>query len=108
MAKAPDLLAQHDGTDGAYQGGVQSAGEQEAQRGVGVQALVHSGDELVADVAADGFFIVGQILPDGGQIGVADELAVGVVMARREGADLLAQSHQVLASLAKTMDPSAS
>ena len=53
-----DLLAQHLGGDGAHQGGVQPAGEQEAQRGVRVQPLVHAGDQLVADVAADGVQIV--------------------------------------------------
>ena len=94
--ESADLLAQHQGADGAHQRGIQSAGEQEAQRSVGVQPLIHTGDQLVADGAADGLQIVMAILRDGGQVGVADELAVCVIMPRREGADLLAQADEVL------------
>ena len=90
-----DLLAQHQGADGAHQRGIQAAGEQEAQRGVGVQPLVHTGDQLVADGVADGFQIVMAVVRDGGKVGVADELAAGVVVAGREGADLLAQADEV-------------
>ena len=94
--ESADLLPQHQRADGAHQRGIQSAGEQEAQRGVGVQPLVHTGDQLVADGAADGFQIVMAIVRDGGEVGVADELAAGVVVAGREGADLLAQADKVL------------
>ena len=50
--KGADLLPQHQGADGAHQRGIQSAGEQEAQRSVGVQPLIHTGDQLVADGTA--------------------------------------------------------
>ena len=93
--ESADLLPQHQRTDGAHQRGIQSAGEQEAQRSVGVQPLIHTGDQLVADGAADGLQIVMTILRNSGQVGVADELAVCVIMPRREGADLLAQADEV-------------
>ncbi len=35
------------------------------------------------------------VVRDGGEVGVADELAAGVVVAGREGADLLAQADEV-------------
>ena len=96
--KGADLPAQDHGADGAHQGGVQPAGEQEAQRGVGVQPLVHGGDQLLADPAADGVQVPvpGHVVPGhGGGVGVADEPALGVVVARGEGKDLAAQTHQV-------------
>ena len=91
-----DLLSQHQCADGAHQRGIQAAGEQETQRSVGVQPLIHTGDQLVADGAADGFQIVMAILRNGGQVGVADKLAVCVIMPRREGTDLLAEADKVL------------
>ena len=91
-----DLLSQHDGADGAHQGGVQAAGEQEAQGSVSVQSLVNAGDQLVADVLAGGLQIVVGVTADGGQVGVTDELSVGVIVTGREGADLLAQADEVL------------
>ena len=93
--ESADLLPQHQRADGAHQRGIQSAGEQEAQWSVGVQPLIHTGDQLVADGAADGLQIVMTILRNSGQVGVADELAVCVIMPRREGADLLAEADEV-------------
>ena len=84
--KGADGLTQGVGGDGAHQAGVQTAGEQEAQRRVGVQPLFHSGDELFPDGMADCVQTVVAVSGDGGQIGVADELAVGIVVAGREGA----------------------
>ena len=44
---------------------------------------------------ADGLQIVVAIVRDGGEIGVADEFAVSIVMARREGADLFTKTNEV-------------
>ena len=82
--------------DGAYQGGVQTAGEQEAHLGVGHQPLLHARHQLVMNLTADRLQI---IVADGfhmGDIPVADELAVLIVMAGREGHDLVCQPHQTL------------
>ena len=94
--KGADLLAQDLRGDGAHQTGVQAAGEEEAQRGVRVQPLLHPGDELRPDVFAHGLQVVLPVHVHGGQIGVADELAAGVVVAGREGEDLLAHADEVL------------
>ena len=91
-----DLLLQHDGGNGADQAGVQPAGEEEAQRRVGVQPLVDPGDELIANMLAGGLPVVPAVFAYRGKIGVADEGSPGVVVPRREGTDLLAQAHQVL------------
>ncbi len=50
MAKVRIGLPSFLAADGADQGGVQAAGKQEADGGVGVQPLIHAGDELFADV----------------------------------------------------------
>ena len=44
---------------------------------------------------ADGLQIVVAIVRDGGEIGVADEFAVSIVMARREGTDLFTKTNEV-------------
>ena len=80
-------------------------GEEEAQRRVGVQALFHGLGELFADLGIDGGQVVGHIGLHRGEVGEADELAVGIVVAGREGIHLIHQSHQFFASLAKTMSP---
>ena len=90
-----DLLPQNYGADGAHQGGVQPAGEQEAQGSVRVQPFIHRRDQLVADVAADGLQVIGGVLRDGGEIRIADKFSVRVIVSRREGADPLTQPHQV-------------
>ena len=94
--ESTDLLPQHQRADGAHQRGIQSAGEQEAQWSVGVQPLIHTGDQLVADGTADGLQIVMAVFRYCGEVGVADKLAVCVIMPRREGTDLLAEADKVL------------
>ena len=93
--KRPDLFSENLGRDGADKAGIQAAGEQEAERRVGVKPLFHARDELFADGLRDGVEIVVRILRDRGQVRVADEFAVLVVMARREGEDVGAEADEV-------------
>ena len=94
--KGADFLAEELGGDGADKAGIQSAGEQEAERRVGVEPLFHARDELLTDLFAYGVQIVPGVFRHRGEVGVADEFAVGVVVARREGHDALAQTDEVL------------
>ena len=82
--------------NGADQRGVEAAGEQKANGGVGVQPLFHARDQLFADVLQDGGHVV---LHGGGHIGdvlVADEAAVAVVAADGERPDVVAPADEVL------------
>ncbi|MPM71373.1 hypothetical protein SDC9_118338 [bioreactor metagenome] len=94
--KGADFFAKDHGADGAHQRGIQSAGEEKTQGGVRVQPLIHGGDQLVADVAAGGLQIVPSIGFHACEVGIPDELSIGIVAARREGADLGAQPDQIL------------
>ena len=82
--------------DGAHQGGIQPAGQQETHLGVGHQPLLHSGDELLAQVAAEAVQLAINDLAGMGHVPVTDKLAVLVIMPRREGYDLSDQAHQTL------------
>ena len=94
--KGPDGFSQKTGGDGAHQTGVQSPGQEESQRRIRVQTLVHAEDEKFPDLPADVVQLPRHRLPDFRHIGIADELSLVVIVSRREGADLLTQSHQVL------------
>ena len=79
--KCADGLFEQLCRDCAHEAAVQAAGEQEAERCVGIEALLHAGDELFADVRADGLQI---ILTDGidvRHVAVAGELTVGIIVA---------------------------
>ena len=79
--KCADGLFEQLCRDCAHEAAVQAAGEQEAERCVGIEALLHAGDELFADVRADGLQIV---LTDGidvRHVAVAGELTVGIIVA---------------------------
>jgi hypothetical protein len=94
--KGADGLAQLLGGDGAHQRGVQAAGEQEAHRGIGVQTLFHTGDQLFADVGQHGVHV---ILHGSGHVGnvlIAHEAAVAVVAANGKRTDVIAPADQVL------------
>ena len=104
---ADGLLPQHLGADGAHQRGIQAAGEQEAQRGIGVQPLIHTGDQLIADGAADGLQIIMAILRNSGQCrrsGRTCRLRSNAPAGR--GRPRLHRPTRFLASLANTMPPS--
>ena len=94
--KGADPLAEELGGDGTDKAGIQTAGEQEAERRVGVEPLFHARDELLTDLFAHGVQIVLGVFRHRGEVGVADEFAVGVVVTRREGHDALAQTDEVL------------
>ena len=94
--KRADLLAEELGRDSTDEAGIQSAGEEEAERRVGVKPLLHAGDQLLADRAADGIEVVRGVLRDGREVGVAHELPVAVVVSRRERLDARAQADEVL------------
>ena len=81
--------------DGADEGGVEAAREQEADLGVSRQALADACDELVVDLGARGLEVVGADLVNCGDVAVADELSVLVVVSRREGHDRLDEPHEV-------------
>ena len=94
--KGADGLAQLFGCNGADQRGIQTAREQEAHRGIGIQTLFHACDQLFADVPQGGLHV---ILHGGGHVGnvlIADKAAIAVVAADGEGADVVAPADQVL------------
>ncbi len=93
--KGADGLVQFLCGNGADQGGIQAAGEQEAHRGVGVHALFHPGHQLFPNPGGDGVQIVPAILGDGGNVLIADEQPVAIKGADGERLDLGAQAHQV-------------
>ena len=94
--KGADLLMQDSGADGAHQGGVQSAGEEKAQRGVRVQPLVHGDDQLFPDRLAYGLQIVRGVALYRGQVRITGQIFHRRSSAPREGADVSTQPHQVL------------
>ena len=81
--------------DGTDQAGIQAAGQETAQGGVGVHALFHGGNQFPVNLSADGFQIVGAVPVHAGDVAVPDEMAVGVVVTGREGEDFPADAHQV-------------
>ena len=91
-----DLVGQEPRGDGADQTAVEAAGEQKAQRRVRVQTLFHALGELIMDGLADGLQIVFDHLAHLGHVGIADKFPVCVIVARREGQDLVTEPHQVL------------
>ena len=90
-----DRLAQLLGRNRADQARIKTARQQEANRRVGVKALVYTGNQLFADVRQN----LGQlVLAVGGRIGnvaVAHKLTVAVVAANRERIDFFTQAHEV-------------
>ena len=94
--KGADGLVQLLGGNGAHQRGIQTAGKQEAYRGICVQTLLHACDQLFADVPQHSVHIV---LHGGGHIGdvlIADEAAIAVVAADGEGTDVVAPANEIL------------
>ena len=94
-SKRADGLFEQLCRDGAHQAAVQAAGEQEAKRRVSIEALFHAGDELLADVGADGLQIV---LADGvdlRHVAVAGELAVGIIVSGRKRHDIVHEADEV-------------
>ena len=94
--KGADGFAKLLGGNGAHQRGIQTAGEQEAHRGICVQTLLYACDQLFADVPQHGVHVV---LHGGGHIGnvlIADEAAIAVVAANGEGPDVVAPANEVL------------
>ena len=89
-----DGPVQQPGSDGAHQGAVQAAGEEKPHRHVGVQPLLHAQNQLLADVPAHCLQIVGTDLVHPGDVPVADEFAVLVVVPRGEGLDAPGQPQQ--------------
>ena len=87
--------AQKAGGDGADQGAVQPAGEKESHWHIGVQPLFHAQNQLLVDVGTDRIQVVPADLVHLGNIPVAGEPAVLVVVARREGQDSVRQPPQV-------------
>ena len=88
--KGADGLAQLFGRNGADQAGIQTAGEQESDRRVGIQPLVHTRDELFPDVRQYiGKFILA-VRGGVGDIAVPHELAVAVIAADGERIDFFA------------------
>ena len=82
--------------DGAHQRGIQPAGQQEADGRVGVQPLLHAVDQQPPQFRAYVLLVPHRELVHVRRIGVADELAVDIVAARRERQDFFAQPYQVL------------
>ena len=94
--KGADGLPAFPGGNGAHQRGVQAPGKEEAHLGVGHQALLHAGYQLLPDEAAGVLqAVVGNHIHLG-DVPVAVERPALVVVPRREGAYLPHQAHQVL------------
>ena len=93
--KGADGLFAFPGGDGAHQRRIQSAAEQEADLGVGHQTLLHTGYQLVVDVGADRFQIIGKHMIHRRYVAVADEFPVAVIMSWRKRQDFVGQPHQI-------------
>ena len=81
--------------NGADQRGIQAAAEQKAHLGVRHQTLAHARNQLLVDVGADCLHIVGDHVRYLCQIPVADELAVFIIVSRRERQNPIRQTQQV-------------
>ena len=80
---------------GADEGGIESAGEQEADLCVRNESLVNAGDELFADVFANCLKVVMADFVNRRYVAVLDKLAVFIVPGR-EGHNMPAHSDEVL------------
>ena len=83
------------GGDGAHQRRVQTTAEEKSHLGVSHQTLAHPGDQLGADVAADGVQIILHHPVHPSNITIADELPVPVIVPGRKGQNPRGDSHQV-------------
>ena len=82
--------------DGADEGGIQPAREEEPDGRVRIQPLAHPLGQFDADIAADGIDVVGEVFLRRGNIGIAVKSPLIIVVSGREGADLpLCQSDEV-------------
>ena len=81
---------------GADEGGVESAGEQEADLCVRNESLVNAGDELFTDVFANCLKVVMADFVNCRYVAVLDKLAVFIVVSGREGHNMPAHSDEVL------------
>ena len=93
--KCADGLFEQLCRDCAHEAAVQAAGEQEAERRVGIEPLLHAGDELFADVRADSLQI---ILADGvdlRHVAVAGELTVGIIVTGRKRHHIVHETDKV-------------
>ena len=93
--KGADGLFALPGGDGAHQRRIQSAAEQEADLGVGHQTLLHTGHQLVVDVGADRFQVIGKHMVYRCDVAVADEFPVAVIVSRRKRQDFANQPYQI-------------
>ena len=93
--KGADGLFEQARGDGADEAAVQPAAQEEAERGVRVEPLFHARDEPLADAGADGLHIVLTIAGNGGDVAIAHEFALCVVMPRREGEHMLRKADEV-------------
>ena len=84
------------GGNGADKRGIQPAGEQKSHLGVGYQTFADTGNQLFPDVRTDGFQIIGQRKPGLGNVAIAVEFPITVVMPGREGENPIHKPQQVL------------
>ena len=81
--------------NGADERGIQPAGKQESDLGVCHKAFFYAGYQLFMDIGAHGLQIVIANLVHFGDIIIADELAVLIIMSRRERHDFIAHAYEV-------------
>lgn len=81
---------------GADEGGIQTAGKQEAYRSIGIQALLHAVHQQAAELCADILFRLHGEITYISRICVLNEFAVHPVMTGREGKNRFAKAHEVL------------
>lgn len=62
---------------------------------LGVQPLFHAGNQFFPDLPAEGVQIAFDVVGNSGEIGIAYELPVGVVVAGGKGKDFPAKPHEV-------------
>ena len=93
--KGADRLIQHFLGNGADQGGIQTAGEQETDRGVRVQALFNAVHQQAAQLGTDFRFSFHGEISHISRIRILDEFTVNPVVSGREGKDCIAHTDQV-------------
>ena len=79
----------------AYQRGVQTAAEKKTDLGIGNQPLFNTGDQLLANIFANGLQIIVTDTVYLCRIPITDELAILIIMSGREGHDFTADPHKV-------------
>ncbi len=80
----------------AYERGIKTAGEKEADRCIRVETFVDAGHETVVDFLRNGIHIVMSIIGNIAHVAIADEPSVFIIMSRRKWLYSVADADKVL------------